>query len=69
MDKQTVLDHFGSVGAAAKAIGVTSAAISQWGDKIPKLRECQIELITGGALVASFSTPTAETPPAASPAP
>lgn len=33
--KFEVVDTFGSVGAVAKAVGVTSQAVSQWPDVLP----------------------------------
>ena len=44
MRKQEVVEFFGSVQAAAKAIGISSPAISQWGDEVPKPRERAVML-------------------------
>jgi transcriptional repressor of cell division inhibition gene dicB len=54
MDKTTVIEHFGSIAAIAKAIGVSHAAVSKWGDTIPKGRAYQIEVLTGGKLKADL---------------
>lgn len=53
MKKAAVLAHFGSIAAVARALGITSGAISQWPDEIPALRALQLERLTDGALKAS----------------
>lgn len=50
MNKDEVLKHFGGVGAVAQALGVKSAAVSQWGEIVPARRAYEIERITDGAL-------------------
>lgn len=50
MLKSQVIDHFGTVGATAQALGIKSSAVSQWPEVIPKLRAYEIERITGGKL-------------------
>ncbi|MGR1185983.1 Cro/CI family transcriptional regulator [Aeromonas veronii] len=52
MQKHDVLEHFGSITATAKAIGISHAAVSQWDETIPKGRAYQIEVLTGGKLKA-----------------
>lgn len=52
MLKQDVIDHFGDVKTAAKALNIKPAAIYQWGERIPMLRAYEIERITRGALKA-----------------
>lgn len=51
MTKSQAIQHFGSISALAKALGVTYEAVRQWKD-VPELRQYQIERITGGALKA-----------------
>ena len=51
MTKSQAIQHFGSISALAKALGVTYEAVRQWG-KVPELRQYQIERITAGALQA-----------------
>lgn len=53
MLKQDVLNFFGNSRKAAKALGISAAAISQWGDEVPELRAFQIEKITKGKLKAN----------------
>lgn len=53
MRKADVIGHFGTVGDTAKALGITSNAVSQWGDIVPTLRQFQIEKATGGKLKAT----------------
>lgn len=47
-----VIEHFGSQVAVARAVGVNQAAVAQWGEAPPPLRQLQIEVLTGGALKA-----------------
>lgn len=44
MRKQEVVEFFGSVQAAAHAIGISSPAVSQWGDEVPRPRVRTVEL-------------------------
>jgi len=50
MRKITVIRHFGSNTLVAEALGTTKQAVGQWGDKVPELRQYQLEVITKGAL-------------------
>ncbi|MGL5036685.1 MAG: Cro/CI family transcriptional regulator [Aeromonas sp.] len=50
MKKQDVISYFGRAIDVADALGLSSQAISQWGETIPHGRACEIELLTGGAL-------------------
>ncbi|MFT6586057.1 MAG: DNA-binding transcriptional regulator YdaS (Cro superfamily) [Cognaticolwellia sp.] len=50
MRTSDVLLHFGSKTNTGKALGISKAAISQWGENVPQLRAYQIEKITGGEL-------------------
>lgn len=52
MTKQEVIGYFGSVTAAAKALGRTKGAVSQWADALPQNLQFEIEGRTGGALKA-----------------
>ena len=52
MKKNEVLEFFGNASKAAKALGISIAAISQWGEEVPELRAFQIEKITKGKLKA-----------------
>lgn len=36
----------------AKALGISPAAVSQWRDEIPRLRQLELEKISNGALKA-----------------
>lgn len=49
MTKSQAIQHFGSISALAKALGVTYEAVRQW-EVVPELRQYQIERITGGKL-------------------
>jgi biotin operon repressor len=50
MTKQQAIDHFGSGAALARALGITRGSVTNWGEKIPLVRQCQIEVVTGGKL-------------------
>ena len=50
MQKNEVLEFFGNANKAAKALGISRAAISQWGDEVPELRAFQIQQLTKGKL-------------------
>lgn len=53
MKTEEAIAHFDGVAALARALNVSVAAIYQWGETIPLMRQYQIERITGGALIAS----------------
>lgn len=38
MNSKDVIDFFGSTKATAEALGITSQAVSQWGDEVPGSR-------------------------------
>jgi len=50
MKKSDVISYFGTITEAAKALGLTKSAISQWPAEIPKLRAFEIERLTKGKL-------------------
>lgn len=53
MKAVNVVVHFGSVSKAAKALTVTRVTIYNWlRQGVPKLRQIQIEKVSGGALKA-----------------
>lgn len=60
MRKNDVIHHFGSVGAVAAALGITSQAVSLWPDTIPLGRQFQLERLTEGKLKADTPKPTAK---------
>ena len=51
MSTDKAINHFGSAASLAKALGLSKAAVSQWGEYVPALRAYQLERITKGALV------------------
>jgi transcriptional repressor of cell division inhibition gene dicB len=52
MTTDDAVSHFKSGAALARALGIHRSAIGQWGADPPIDRQCQIEVITGGALKA-----------------
>ncbi|MFC5705443.1 Cro/CI family transcriptional regulator [Aeromonas eucrenophila] len=59
MQKNTVLEYFGTVTETAKALGISDVAVSKWNETIPKGRAYQIEVLTGGQLKADPAAPSA----------
>lgn len=58
MRKQDVIHHFGSVGAVAGVLGITSQAVSMWPDTVPLMRQYELERLTHGQLKADVSKAT-----------
>jgi len=52
MKTSDVMEHFGSQYATAKALGIKQPSVARWGQRPPKLRQLQIQQITGGKLKA-----------------
>lgn len=50
MDMKQVVTYFGSQAAAARALGIRQASVSEWTRRVPPLRQLQIERITQGRL-------------------
>ncbi len=61
MKKADAISYFNSAAALAKALKISEAAISQWGQNVPQGRAYQIEVLTGGALKADHA-PTSGQP-------
>jgi biotin operon repressor len=52
MTKQQAVKHFKTGAKLAEALGITHQAVYDWGDKIPEVRQYQIEVVTKGQLKA-----------------
>ncbi len=52
MTKTQAIEHFGSQAAIARALRLAGPSVVNWGERIPPLRQLQIEQLTGGALKA-----------------
>ena len=52
MTYDQAIQYFGSMSALARAMGVSVPSVCDWRDGIPEVRQYQIELATGGKLVA-----------------
>lgn len=52
MRKSEVIEHFGSVTAVAKALELTTQAVSMWPETVPRNRQWQIDVLTDGKLKA-----------------
>lgn len=53
MKTSKAIQHYGSRSALADALGISVAAISQWGEVVPVRRQWELEYLTGGKLKAS----------------
>jgi DNA-binding transcriptional regulator YdaS (Cro superfamily) len=51
MKTEDVIKLYGSQAAAARALGITRSAVSQWGDVVPLATAARLEKITAGKLV------------------
>jgi transcriptional repressor of cell division inhibition gene dicB len=54
MTMKQVLSHFGTQTKVAEALKISQAAVAQWGDEVPLLRQYQLERITEGELKVGF---------------
>lgn len=52
MTTKEAIEHFGSVRQLAHAIDLATAAIYQWSEYPPELRQYQLEVLTRGKLKA-----------------
>lgn len=53
MTYDDLLRHFGSQAEAARALDLQPPSVSEWqATTIPYPRQCQIEVVTGGKLIA-----------------
>lgn len=52
MTKDEVLKHYGSQAAVAEALRIKQPSVANWGDRLPELRQLEIEQLTKGALKA-----------------
>lgn len=50
MKTKDAVAHFGNKNAVATALGISRAAVTQWGDHIPLTSAVLLERITGGKL-------------------
>jgi DNA-binding transcriptional regulator YdaS (Cro superfamily) len=51
MKTADVIAYFGTATAAAKKLGITRAAVSQWGAVVPLASAARLEALTNRALV------------------
>lgn len=51
MKTKDAIAHFGSASKLAEAVGISKAAVSQWGECVPLGTAALIEKLTGGAVV------------------
>jgi len=53
MRTDEAVSHFGSVIKLAKILGVHRSAVYQWGERVPKGRAFELQILTGGTLRAN----------------
>jgi hypothetical protein len=53
MTKADIVQHFGGVTAAAKALKTNRQTVQRWRDKVPLGRQYEIQILTGGKLRAN----------------
>ena len=50
MYKRDARDHFRTLTAVAKALGISRSAVAQWPDVVPEGMAYKLQVITGGRL-------------------
>ncbi len=50
MTTNQAVKHFGTKSKLAIALGIKPEAVCQWGEKPPKLRQFELEILTDGRL-------------------
>ncbi|MCY1393189.1 DNA-binding transcriptional regulator Cro [compost metagenome] len=50
MKTKDVFDFFGGARQTAEALGISAAAVYQWGDEVPRTRQAHVEAVTKGKL-------------------
>lgn len=50
MKTQDVLDYFGGARATAEALGLSTSAVHQWTEEVPKTRQAHVEAATKGKI-------------------
>ncbi len=50
MKTRDAVKHFGGRAKLAGKLGITTQAITQWGENVPTRRALELEKLTGGAL-------------------
>jgi hypothetical protein len=50
MRTEDAVRHFGTKSAIARALGITKASLTSWGERVPALRAWQLSAITAGKL-------------------
>ena len=52
MNLADAVKHFGTKSRLAKALGLARSSVTGWGEEIPWLRQCELEVLTKGKLIA-----------------
>ncbi|MFG0505995.1 Cro/CI family transcriptional regulator [Pseudomonas asiatica] len=59
MKTRDAANHFGSKKKLANALGIQPSAVTMWGEIVPISRQYQLQILSGGALMAD-AKPSAE---------
>lgn len=59
MKTREAANHFGSKKKLAEALGIQPSAVTMWGEVVPISRQYQLQILSGGALMA-YAQPCAE---------
>lgn len=59
MTTKQAIEFFGGARALAAALGVSTQSIYQWGERPPRQRQCEIQVLTNGALRADLGVQNA----------
>jgi hypothetical protein len=54
MRKSTVLKHYGTAAAVARALDITEAAVSQWGELLPPVAAKRVAALNPGSVELRF---------------
>lgn len=52
MKTRDAANHFGSKKKLANALGIQPSAVTMWGELVPISRQYQLQILSGGALMA-----------------
>ena len=62
MLKKHAIIFYGTQEKLASVLGLTQSAVSQWGDSVPELYACKLEILTKGHLKAQLQDTQSKEP-------
>lgn len=60
MKTRDAANHFGSKKKLANALGIQPSAVTMWGELVPISRQYQLQILSGGALMADAKSSAEE---------